>query len=312
MKSIELVIDGKQVVVPDNYTIIKAAEKLGIEIPALCYDPSLEIVASCRLCVVEVEGLSGLQTACSTKVCEGMVVSTKTQKVIAARRMILQLFLDNHPNDCLTCQKAGECLLQKYAYEYDVKFSEQSSSISLKIDDSNPYVLRDESKCILCGKCVRVCEQVEERAVLSFANRGIEMKVVADDDRSMGNSSCVSCQRCISVCPVGALMDARNMNKYRSWELEKEEIRCSVCQYGCSFEILKKGSNIVGVRAMAPGGGRPLCLKGRLANELNYVDMSEIAPVYVKRGQEYVQTTWTQALALNRIVNRLKMLDGKE
>jgi len=311
LKKVNVVIDGKSINVPESYTVIMAAKELGIEIPAFCYEPSLEIVASCRICVVEIEGSRKLETACSTKVWEGMNVQTRSERVIKERRQILQLLLDNHPNDCLTCQKAGECLLQKYAYEYDVKFGDESSQVSLKIDKSNPYVYRDESKCILCGRCVRICAQIPERSVLCFANRGTEMKIAADYDKTMGSSSCVACQRCVSVCPVGALMDGRLMGRHRSWECEKEHIKCSVCQYGCDFELLKKGSRIVGVRSMAPGGGRPLCLKGRLTNELNYVDMSELAPVYMKKGEEYVQASWVEALALHRLINRIEKLEER-
>ncbi len=179
MNNVTLTIDGQKVTVPRDYNIIQAAKRIGIEIPALCYDPNLEIVGACRLCVVEIEGSRKVQTACSTKVKEGMVVHTESERVVNLRREILQLLLDNHPNDCLTCQKAGECLLQKYAYRYDVKFREHDGARRANfVDTSSPYILKDDSKCILCGKCVRTCAQVYDRKVLSFAGEDLILELL--------------------------------------------------------------------------------------------------------------------------------------
>ena len=148
----------------------------------------------------------------------------QSERVINARKEILQLLLDNHPNDCLTCQKAGECLLQKYAYEYDVKFREHNGARRPALmDTSSPYILKDDSKCILCGKCVRTCAQVADRQVLTFANRGFDTRIVADSNFTLEESSCVSCNRCVTVCPVGALVDKRLLGKGRVWEYEIKE-----------------------------------------------------------------------------------------
>lgn len=241
MESVTLTINEQQVTVPADYSILEAAESMDIDIPALCYDSSLEVVGSCRLCVVEIEGSDDLKASCATTVAEGMVVQTESEKVVSTRKEILQLLLDNHVNDCLVCEQAGECLLQDYAYRYDVKFREHDGETRERIvDTSSPYILRDEAKCILCGKCVRVCEQVSERQVLTFADRGFETKIAADADMTLEESGCVSCNRCVSVCPTGALIDKRNMEKPRSWEVEKEAITCNVCEHGCEFNLLKK------------------------------------------------------------------------
>ncbi|WP_427340711.1 2Fe-2S iron-sulfur cluster-binding protein [Caloranaerobacter sp. DY30410] len=305
MKKVTLSIDGQKISVPENYTIIQAAEKLGIDIPALCYDPNLEVVSSCRLCIVEIEGNPKLMTACSTQVAEGMVVHTESERVVKTRKEILQLLLDNHPNDCLTCEKAGECLLQKYAYRYNVKFREHNGERrKALIDTSSPYILRDESKCILCGKCVRTCAQINERAVLSFANRGFETRIVADANNSLEESRCVSCNRCVAVCPTGALIDRRNMNKIRVWEAEKEVVKCKVCEYGCDFEVLKKNGKTVAVKAKAPGEGRPLCLKGRLWTEL--VNVEKIDKPYIKENGKFIETDWQKALGLEEIIEKIE------
>lgn len=306
MRNVTLTIDGQKVTVPEDYTIIKAAEELGINIPALCYDPNLEVVSACRLCVVEVEGNPKLQTSCSIAVQDGMVVNTETKKVVQARKDILRLLLDNHPNDCLTCQKAGECLLQEYSYRYGVTFRDHDGDRrgGELLDTSSPYILKDDSKCILCGKCVRTCYEVSDRQVLSFANRGFDTKIVADADLSLEESSCVSCNRCVSVCPVGALVDKRMLGKTRVWDGESQHIQCKVCEYGCNFEVLadKAGENVA-VRAEKPIVGRPLCLKGRMATEFMYLDSPETP--YKKEDGKFVETSWEEAMGLTEVLKKL-------
>ena len=311
MKNVTLTIDGEKITVPEGYSIIQAAKELGIEIPALCYDPNLEVVSACRLCVVEIEGSRKLETSCSVKVREGMVVNTETEKVVKARQDILQLLLDSHPNDCLTCQKAGECLLQKYSYKYGVKFREHDGAMRPELmDTSSPYILKDNSKCILCGKCVRTCSQVKgEREVLAFAERGYDTKIVLDSDKTFATSKCVSCNRCVTVCPVGALVDKRLMGKTRVWDADVKTINCKVCDYGCEFELLSKDNEKVAVRAKSPSNGRPLCLKGRLTTELLNVDNPDTP--YRKIGGEFKETTWPKAIGLSNIIDKIEKLEEK-
>lgn len=308
MNTVEIIIDGKKINVDKDLTILQAAETIGIEIPALCYDENLEIVSACRLCVVKIEGSDKLQTSCSTKLWNGMVVHTETEELREVRRDILRLLLDSHPNDCLTCEKAGECLLQRYAYKYDVKFREHDGAMRPRlIDSSSPYILKDDSKCILCGKCVRTCYEVSERQVLSFSNRGYDTKIVLDADQTLETSSCVSCNRCVTVCPVGALVDKRLMGKMRPWEGEVGLVKCKSCQYGCDFQVLKKKGKNIGVRALPPSNGRPLCLKGRLTTELINVDKPE--KPYRKIDGSFEETTWAKALSLEEILEKMENLN---
>ena len=311
MKKVNLVIDGQSVQVPADYTVINAAKELNIDIPALCYDPNLEIVSSCRLCVVEIEGSDKLQTSCSTLVREGMVVTSESEKLSKYRKDILQLLLDSHPNDCLTCQKAGECLLQKYSYEYDVKFEDHEGARRPVLSDtSSPYILRDNSKCILCGKCVRTCAQVDERQILSFSERGYDTKIIFGADQTIEESYCVSCNRCVVVCPVGALVDKRLVGKIRAWEGESRVINCKACQYGCEFDVLSKGDKNIAVRAKEPTNGRPLCLKGRLATELINVDNPETP--YRKVGDKFVETTWIDILGIEEALEKIEKLENND
>lgn len=311
MKKVNITIDGQKIQVPADYTVINAAKELNIDIPALCYDPNLEIVSSCRLCVVEIEGSNKLQTSCSTIVREGMVVKSQSEKLSQSRKGILQLLLDSHPNDCLTCQKAGECLLQKYAYEYDVKFETHDGARRPEFSDtSSPYILRDNSKCILCGKCVRTCGQIEERQILSFSERGYDTKIIFGADQSIEESYCVSCNRCVVACPVGALVDKRLVGKIRSWEGESTVVNCKACQYGCEFDVLSKNKKKVAVRAKEPTNGRPLCLKGRLTTELINVDNPDTP--YRKVGDKFEKTTWTQALGIEEALEKIAKMENND
>ncbi len=311
MKNVTLTIDGQRVTVPEDYSIIQAAKELDIEIPALCYDPNLEVVSACRLCVVEIEGSKKLETSCSVKVREGMVVHTETERVAKTRQNILQLLLDSHPNDCLTCQKAGECLLQKYAYKYGVKFREHNGAMRPKlIDTSSPYILKDDSKCILCGKCVRTCNEIDERQVLSFSGRGYNTKIVLDTDKTLENSKCVSCNRCVTVCPVGALIDKREVNKGRTWNLDKKTVNCKVCAYGCEFEVLSQNKKNIALRAKEPSNGRPLCLKGRLTTELMYLDNPD--KPYRKINGKFIESSWAKTLGLADIMEKMEKVEGNK
>jgi len=213
--------------------------------------------------------------------------------------------LANHPIDCMTCEKSGECKLQDYAFRYDVKgpaFAGEKKNY--EFDNSNPYIARDMNKCILCGRCVRSCSDVEERAVINFAYRGFKTKVAPALDSSLADSACVSCSRCVSVCPVGALTYRSLSGKARIWEVEKEQLTCSWCEAGCLFDLVKKGGKVIGVVAKAAGEGRPLCLKGRLGMELRYND-EPLKPM-LKKGDEYVEVSWVEALGLDDLVGKLK------
>ncbi|MCR2043581.1 2Fe-2S iron-sulfur cluster-binding protein [Anaerosalibacter massiliensis] len=308
MANVNIIINGQKVEVPKDYNIIQAAEILGIDIPALCYDSNLEVAGACRLCLVEVERSEKLQTACSTKVKDGMVIYTESEKVVRIRKQILQLLLDSHPNDCLTCEKAGECLLQEYAYRYGVKFKEHNGVKRPKyIDNSSPYILKDDSKCILCGKCVRTCNDIDERRVLSFSNRGYDTRIISDTDQTLETSKCVSCNRCVAVCPVGALIDRRQINKDRVWNLNSRTINCKSCDYGCEFEVLSQNKKNIAVKAKHPTNGRPLCLRGRLITELMYLDNPD--KPYRKVDGKFIESSWTKALGLGKIMEKIEKVE---
>lgn len=304
MANVTLTINGKEVTVPAGTTVLDAARGAGYFIPTFCHDPDIPGYGGCRICVVEVKGARALVASCCAEVTNGMVVETESQAVNEARRTILELILANHPPDCLTCDKNGDCRLQDYAYRYDVRSSGfKGEKHNYPIDDSNPYIIRDLNKCILCGRCVRTCEQVEDRQVINFAYRGFNTKVAPAMDTNLAESACVSCARCVMVCPVGALSYSNLAGKGRTYEIRKEPVTCTFCEAGCQFDLNYKGDKVLAVTARETGTGRPLCLKGRLGLELLYSD-EPVTPM-LKKDDQFVEVSWPEALGMEDVLKKL-------
>lgn len=295
---VNLSINGQQVQVENGATILQAAEKLGISIPTLCYDKRLVGHGACRICVVEVKGARALQTACTIPVAEGMVVETHSPDVIAARQEILKLMIENHPLDCLTCEKSGKCKLQDYCYEYDIKEGGYNGEKkNYPIDDSNPFFYLDRNKCIMCGKCIRVDNELQCTGAINFNDRGFETHVGIPYEKEFEQSTCVSCGNCVSVCPVGALMPKNHM-KFRTWELRSVQTTCSYCGVGCQMELLVKGNKVVGVEPVDadPNNGL-LCVKGKFG--YRFIDHPDrLKTPYIRKDGKLVEATWDEAYHL--------------
>lgn len=305
---INIIINGTSYQVPKDYTVLQACQQVGIDIPTLCHDDRLEPHAACRLCVVEIEGMRNLATSCSYKVADNMNIQTHSEKVIKARKNVLDLLFSNHPQDCLTCEKSGECQLQNYCYEYDVtEGGFKGEKRDLPIDDSNHFYSYDPNKCILCGKCVRVCNELQCTHAITIGERGFDSIIATPFSVGLGNSDCVSCGNCVSVCPVGALTP-KTKEKIRLWDTKKVKTTCSYCGVGCQMELVVHDEKVVGVQ---PARGLPndglLCVKGKFAYSfINHKD--RLKKPLIRKNGVLEEASWDEALRL--ITSKIK--DAKE
>ncbi len=218
---IHITIDGERTSVPEGTTILEAAKLMNVHIPTLCHHEDQAIKAVCRICVVEVEGQIQLPTACNTPVSEGMVIKTASPKVIKARKNIMELILSRHTQDCLICSKNGTCELQSVASDLNMSRRNryELEARNVEVDESSPSIVRDMTKCILCGRCVEVCTDVQGITVMDKENRGYHTLVVPPYGKSLVDTACVNCGQCVQVCPVGAISIHDNTDEVYS-ELE--------------------------------------------------------------------------------------------
>ncbi len=215
MSQVNLTIDGQKVTAPADATVWEAAKSAGIHIPNLCHHPMLRPEGACRVCLVKVKGgRGGMQASCVTKVAEGMEVTTSSPDVITARKDIVELLLSNHPRDCLSCARNGTCELQAIAADLGIrKIPYAYNRPPMPKDESNPSIVREPSKCILCGRCVRVCSEVQGVNVYSFANRGIHSVVTPAFYQGLGDVNCTFCGQCAKICPTGAITVKSDIDK---------------------------------------------------------------------------------------------------
>lgn len=218
MPTVDLTINGREITVEAGTTILQAARLAGFQIPTLCYLSGLSPTGACRVCVVEVEGARTLVPSCAFPVADGMVVRTHTARVRAARTAIVQLLLANHPQECLTCVRNGDCELQTLTRELNIReIPYQGERRLAPVDSSSPAIERDPEKCILCGRCVRVCQEIQNVGAISFTKRGFQSEVAPAYDRQLDITSCVNCGQCIIQCPTGALREHSSVRKVWEW-----------------------------------------------------------------------------------------------
>ncbi len=297
-KVINLTIDGKEAKAPEGSTLIDAAEMNGIHIPNLCYLKGMKGIGACRLCLVEIEGMKAPMISCTTKVKEGMVVNTRTEKVQEVRKFVIDLILSMHPLDCMTCTKAGVCNLQQYAYDFELKESNFTrKKFGYPVDEANPFIKRDPEYCVLCSRCVRICKS-QGTNVLEFSGRGVGAKVVTAKDKPLQESDCTFCGNCIDVCPVNALLESDRWRKGREWEYTKATTVCLSCGNGCSTIVSTKDGEVMKINSGAPEGAaeRFLCAVGRFGFDSIKGDMRVTVPMKRVDG-ELKETSWEDALA---------------
>ncbi len=312
MAEITLTIDGKQVTVEKGTMILEAAERAGVKIPALCADKRLIGFGACRMCVVQLKGRKALIPSCFNPVKEGMEVITNSPEIIKSRCAQLQLILAEHPLDCPVCDKAGECQLQDLVYEYGVVDNPyRMEPVKKAVERLSPLIERDMNRCILCGKCVRICNEVQGVGEISFINRGIKAYIGTDFDRPM---ECEFCGQCISVCPVGALNSKMFKYKTRVWDLKNETTLCPYCSNGCSLVLGIKDNEIKRVTGDYNAGINEgnLCSKGRFGYE--FVSSPErLKKPLVKKDGQFKEVGWDEALGLVAAkFNEIKAASGAD
>jgi predicted molibdopterin-dependent oxidoreductase YjgC len=259
-------IDGRAIQVQPGTTVMEAALANKIDIPRLCYHPALSVSGGCRLCLVEVEGRPDPVPSCGLACTDGMVIRTQSDQLTDMRREILDLFVSDHPLDCVICDKAGACLLQKYAYEYGLSETSYEKDVSRTLyQDDNPFFIRDHKYCILCGRCVRACEEIVGANAIEIVGRGFEGHVATPFDGPMIDSTCVFCGSCVQVCPTAALLPVSRRGKGREWDLKRVKSICGYCGVGCQVEYALRDGAIVYAQSTpdAPVNGEFLCSKGR-------------------------------------------------
>ena len=267
-KLVSLTIDGLNITVPEGTSLMRAASEAGVSVPKLCATDSLDPFGSCRLCLVEIEGRRGYPASCTTPVAEGIKVSTQTKKLAELRKGVMELYISDHPLDCLTCATNGDCELQDMAGAVglrDVRYGyEGENHLESEKDTSNPYFTFDPSKCIVCSRCVRACEETQGTFALTIDGRGFESKVSAGNKDFM-NSECVSCGACVQACPTATLVENSIID--HGQPERSVTTTCAYCGVGCSFNAEMQGEKVVRMTPNKDGGANHghSCVKGRFA-----------------------------------------------
>jgi formate dehydrogenase alpha subunit len=297
---IKIYIDGKEIITEKGRTILEVAKENGIIIPNLCNYPYLMPNGACRLCIVEVKGERRPIASCCFPVYDGMEIFTQTEKIRELRKLTLELIISDHPLDCMTCEKSGECLLEKYAYEYGIKKIEYEGEKSKRKEkDGSPFIIRDYEKCILCGRCVKVCEEIVGANAIDFGYRGFKTEIISGFDEPLKNSECVFCGNCIELCPVGALREISGEGKGRSWEYKKIKTVCGYCGVGCGINVYVKNNEIVKIKGDEESCVNKgfLCIKGKFGFE--FVSSPDRLKKPLKRkNNDFEEITWEKAIGI--------------
>src|SRR5262245_37783786 len=313
-KLVTLEIDGVAVSVPEGTSVMRAAAEMGFSIPKLCATDSVEPFGSCRLCLVEIEGRRGTPASCTTPAENGMKVKTQTPKLAKIRKGVMELYISDHPLDCLTCAANGDCELQDMAGAVglrEVRYGyEGSNHLKQEKDESNPYFTFDPSKCIVCSRCVRACEEVQGTFALTIQARGFESKVSAGIDENFIDSECVSCGACVQACPTATLMEKSVI------EIGQPEhsvvTTCAYCGVGCSFKAEMRGEELVRMVPYKDGKANRghSCVKGRFAWGYAHHRERILKPMIRESiDQPWREVSWEAAI--DRVASEFKRLQAK-
>src|ERR1700687_2859662 len=311
---VSLTIDGQEVRVPVGTSVLRAAAEAGLQIPKLCATDQLEALGSCRLCLVQVEGMRGFPASCTTPVAEGMKVTTQNDRIAQLRRGVMELYISDHPLDCLTCPANGHCELQDMAGAVglrEVRYGYAGANhLSAPKDESNPYFTFDASKCIVCSRCVRACDEQQGTLALTIQNRGFDSTVSASQNVAFMDSECVSCGACVQACPTATLTENTLIEKGQAEH--SITTTCAYCGVGCSFRAEMKGEEVVRMVPNMDGHANHghSCVKGRFA--IGYATHSDriVKPmIRSKITDPWREVTWEEAIGY--AASELKRIQAK-
>jgi NADH-quinone oxidoreductase subunit G len=301
MADVTFIVDGKKVTAPAGTLLIEACKTVGIEVPSFCYYPNLSLQGACRMCLVKIEKMPKLQTACTTVVSEGMIVTSDSDEIKQARKSMLELLLGNHPLDCPVCDAGGECELQDMTFSYGAAESKFMEAKNHKEEQQwSPVVFFDRPRCILCYRCVRVCGEGMDVWALGVQNRGVSSVIAPNKEDHL---ECEECGMCIDICPVGALTSGAYRYKTRPWEMKHVGTICTHCGDGCKTTLgvrrADKGMEIVrgDNRDKSGTNGDFLCIKGRYAFDFANHEERLTRPLIRKEGK-LTPATWEDAFEL--------------
>ena len=295
-----ITIDGNVYQFKSGQTIYEVARENGIYIPVLCHHERIKPVGACRICVVEVEKARSLVASCAMPAEDGMVVYTHTDRVLRSRRLTVELLIAQGHHNCLTCESNGGCVLQDLAYSMGIDMPRFEEPEVLKaLEDANEMIVRDMNRCVLCGLCVRACNEVQVNNVIDYTGRGPTATVGAPFSLRYEDSDCVFCGECLRVCPVGALFEKQGRFKGRADELERVRTTCAYCGVGCQLDINVKDGKIVKVTTPREGAPPPnlgsLCIKGRFGHD--FVGSTDrLTKPLIRTNGELKEASWDEAL----------------
>jgi predicted molibdopterin-dependent oxidoreductase YjgC len=297
----QITIDGREIEASPEQTILEVARENGIYIPTLCYYKGTTNVGACRVCVVEVENARSLVAACAMPVSPGMVVTTDSDRIREARKLVVELLWASGDHNCLTCEKNGNCELQDLIYYLGIeqpRFTIEPPGYPK--EDTNSMIQRDLNKCILCGRCVRACNEIQVNEVLDFSGRGSRSKVGPAFDMDYFSSNCVFCGECVDACPVGAITFKQARFAGRPWELEKVRTTCPYCGVGCQIDLnIHKGKiiKVTGNRNYGNPNLGSLCVKGRFG--MDFIDDPDrLTTPLIRKNGELTEASWEEAIGL--------------
>lgn len=310
---VTLTIDDREITVPEGTSIMRASIMAGINVPKLCATDSLEPFGSCRLCVVEIEGRRGYPASCTTPVAEGLVVHTQTSKLADIRRGTMELYISDHPLDCLTCAANGDCELQDMAGAVglrEVRYGyEGENHLKAEKDESNPYFTFDPSKCIVCSRCVRACEETQGTYALTISGRGFDSKVASGINNFL-DSECVSCGACVQACPTATLIEKTVIEA--GTPEHSVTTTCAYCGVGCSFNAEMKGEEVIRMVPNKNGGANHghSCVKGRFAwGYATHKDRITTPMIRKSIHDEWQQVSWDEAI--NYAASEIQRIQNK-